>query len=827
NPDLINGGTLHSMASIRLPQVSRMIPGESIEIKFDKISDLREVVDTQHHIGLSPIATPFAPRIFPRIAAVPPVIYSEYPDHINYRDSVPYSDHISYSDHVDRVVKIVDRSILPEKVSSEKRAIAESARTSDKELTARLAAEEDYLKTVGDKYRLDSSDPEVMAMLYRLNGATKNYLDELREVNASLPPMSEKAKMTVVIPAFNEEAKIEKTLRTWVNQREIVDGKLMDPQLIEFIILVNRPSSDVAFDRTAQVVKELLEKPEFANFNVHLVTKTFNFPSAETTVNLNGKPVKIAGRKRMGLIYKYGADLALLRNLSREDNLRKANHLLRTGGADVLGRNPEFASRVFAWFDNDPGLEQYVSRADFPPAIYEKLPLLHVANRLHEMMNVQMTQKRSNIGLGTYRMGIYAQAGGFNSGIDVREEIDLSRRIRTIIDRREARGGVARKRDTILNALDDPRRSIAVILAGKPITQAYDTWVNDAIRKVNIEDVGKNLPGEAKLNRANVQAQAQAIFQFYFKQILESPIFSGLSKEKKVRRAYNLTANYLKHSFSVMGINNYEYGYKGNLVVDSTKRPAEIAQNAFVSIKDINNLQRLIGKYPSRPRPDWVDGSKTRGSYNRDYKMGSAADGSTYRAPVRATDLARRVSRPIRGSTSGLLEGQREHLKRISREAESLRQRGLRQVREQLERLNRERAQGRTLTREDASGRLSDLRKGIDRDFREVSNVIGNDILSINHRIRNRIRELENQKSNETGVTYRFNGDIQYKPSFKRVNAFRAVTDEEFEQIWKDYDFKVGLKPVGESRIFGDHDRSEELKRISARRQVLQTKLGR
>ncbi len=596
HPELMNGATLHSMASVAVEQKGHMIAGTHVDMSTVKISDLTAHVPGSHPesfdvpnkfvFDIPPIATPFAPRLFPKIAEAPGVTYGEYPEYL-------YGE--------------IQEPDYGEQLTEEE--IARRQEDQARELLGRrLSAQESYLTTIRDKYSLDNQSNRSQIMLQRLNGRSKGYLDELEEVNRSLPPMSEKARMTVVIPAFNEEAKIEKTLRSWINQQGF-RGDDFDPEQIEVIVLVNRPNSNTSFDRTRQVIEGLKREPSFAGFAIHVVEKTFNFQSnLETVASRDGRAIKVLPGVRMGMVYKYAADLALLRNASRKDQERKASHLIRTGGADVFGRNPYFASRVFSVFEDNPALEQYVSRSDYHPSIYRKLPLLHFAQRLNEMMNLQYTRRKSNIGLGTYRMAIYAEAGGFDPGKDIREEIDLSYRIRKIIEREEKQGIKARERQLVVNALDDPRRAIATIWAGKPITQLYDSWADQEVRRIDVADVlKKRVPKQARLTKENVEKQVEAVFRFYFRYLLDSPSMARIPRKQKVLRAYNLATRYLNRSLKVLGVDNYEISHKKDLAIEYGKSDRQLAENISVSVKDISELKRLVKRYPKRKRPEWIE----------------------------------------------------------------------------------------------------------------------------------------------------------------------------------------------------------------------------
>lgn len=481
---------------------------------------------------------------------------------------------------------------FPRFKSEEERKNAE-LKTPQELIEQRIQAQQIYLETLRNKYVTANQDPKVQTALADLNGGTKGYAKELEEVNASLPPMNKNIKLSVVIPAYNESRKILKTLNNWTNQLNVVDGKPINPQEVEIIILVNRPNTSRSFDDTAdQIEKFKQEHPDFAG-SIHVLRKTFNFQNQQ--VERNGQTVEVPDVK-MGTIYRYGADLALLRNLNRADidRLRVANHLIRTGGADVSGRSPFHIARVFAFFDQYPQLEQYVSLSDYHPDIYKKLPLLYLVRKLSDGMNEFLTKGRSHIGLGTYRAGIYAEAGGFDFGVKIAEEVNLSRRMRRVMKNREGGVEAVRKRELVLNALDDPRRDIATLFADKEITRAYDDYeINDAVRKIELNEVLTNdVPPGAQLNAENAQKQVSAIFRLYFIRFYEPKNNVGL------REAFELTKQHLITLSPKVGIILDTVGYTGNLDEDTANNfaPRDVLEKVNIDMRVVGEeqMQTLI-----------------------------------------------------------------------------------------------------------------------------------------------------------------------------------------------------------------------------------------
>lgn len=389
----------------------------------------------------------------------------------------------------------------------------------------------------------------VQSFLYALNATPKDYVAELETVNVTLPPMTKDVEFSVVIPAYREQDRIKRTLESWINQTDDA-GSPIDPSRLEILILINKPNDTRGFDETAKAIEEFkLEHPAYAA-QIHAVEKTFHFENTKKRLP-DGKEIETPDVS-MGLIYRYATDLALLRNLGRDgqNKERIANHVIRTGGADVVARSPHHVERILSSFQASPALEQYVSLSDYDPKIYRKIPLLFLARNIHETMNDYLTQGFSNIGLGTYRAALYGEAGGFEPRAKIAEEIELSQRMRTILKANGEDLAEARKRDMVLNAIDDPKRDVAAIFFGQPITSAYDDYdVNEAIRTMNMDDVlAAPLPPTAELTLPNINTQAGAILRFYMREFFD-PLHGALEPTST-----DTTINYFKQALTAVGI---------------------------------------------------------------------------------------------------------------------------------------------------------------------------------------------------------------------------------------------------------------------------------
>lgn len=474
--------------------------------------------------------------------------------------------------------------------------------------------------TQQEQAKAEKEARRVQSFLHGLNKEPKDYVTELEEINQAFPPMHAATKFSVVIPAYREQGRIAKALESWINQQDKNNHRIA-PGTLEMLVLVNRPNETRGFDDTAQAIEAFKKRhPDYAPY-IHVVEKTFNFPNEQRRLP-DGKEITVP-TVSMGLIYRFATDLALLRNLNRSgrDKTRIANHLIRTGGGDAVARNPHHVDYILSVFEDNPRQEQYVSLSDYHPDVYRKIPLLFLSRQLYDAMNEYLTRGFSHIGLGTYRTALYGEAGGFEHREKIAEEMELSRRMRTAIVSRGQDINEARKRDMVLNALDDPRRDIAALFTGKPLTQSYSDYdVNEAVRSINITDVLSNsLPPQVELTSDNFSKQADAIFKFYLGQFID-PRNKLLEPE-----ATELTATYFRRALTALGIapDDIQILYKGAPYTKDTFAedlgratvPIDILrQQFFISIKNTpstETIEKVMEERFHQRDGDWAFSAKT------------------------------------------------------------------------------------------------------------------------------------------------------------------------------------------------------------------------
>ncbi len=481
-------------------------------------------------------------------------------------------------------------------------------------IATRIADQEHYLDSLGNRWATTSTNPRVLQTLYRINGASKDYMTELKELNASLPPMHPDCRMSVVIPVFNEGKKIEQTLRGWLDQyRQNTDSKV-DANSFEIILFINRPNPSVAYDASRDVAEKLKTNPEYAPYHIHVVEKTFNITEEDRTVTINNQSVQIPKGRRMGLIYAIPTDLAAMRNMARTapDDI-KANHLIKAGGADVYARSPHYIDDVVHSFDNTPDMEQLNSRADYPARIYEHIPLFHVTERFREAMNDRYAHGNTNLGLGVMRSSLYAKSGGFNPSDDIAEEVRLNERMRKALLKRARREGKAKddllKRDSELRAIDNPRRALSAVWQGIPMLYDYTNfWHNDLVKTLEVNDILRQpVPKEAVLTPETLKLQLEPYIQYYARLMYQH--HSEPSIRGNMARAVSLAKQYTEESLNSLGFRPGDYEWKVEHDMEHQSKvadPKSAVRSIQINFTNLNGVNSFLDAYKSAEKPEWT-----------------------------------------------------------------------------------------------------------------------------------------------------------------------------------------------------------------------------
>lgn len=512
-----------------------------------------ELIPPVAHDWEPPPVLPFYPRK-PLEAAggpIPVPIYEEpyeEPYEEAYEEPIVYEEKIGYEDPI--LYEETEKIPEMEKGSEKKELTPE-------EIKENIAFQERYVSGWDSRHR---------STIESLN----------QQINT---PMSEKCRLSIVLPAYREGETIYRALEHYTVTQEDDSGESFDSDLSEVIVLINRPNEKVAFDKkTIEEVERF--KKEHPEYKVHLARHTFNFKE---------KP-------KMGLIYKTGADLTLFRNLQRKDEFQKSRHIMRTGGADAREKNPLFLKKVIGLFDRDLRLDQLRTESRQPKEALEKLPLFHFLATLDSGLNRLFTRGKSDVGLGSYSARLYAEVGGFNPNDSVKEEVNLSAKMRRVI---EKSGDSKRGRHILVkNSIDDPRRALLSLYKGRGMVSRYahfgEPKLEQELRAFKWEKEIKKVPPHLEFTSKNLSRELTSYFQFYLKRCLEysKPIKKlreqGRSENELKEESFIRTKKLFNRMFSLMGLGHenaeYAFHFYGNV------------RGARLAVKDLSAVTNLMKK---------------------------------------------------------------------------------------------------------------------------------------------------------------------------------------------------------------------------------------
>jgi hypothetical protein len=388
----------------------------------------------------------------------------------------------------------------------------------------------------------------------------RKYFSEIENTAISLPKMDKQCRISIIMPARNESENILKPLEIFAAQKEL-NGSPLDPNKYEINILINRPNNKEPWDNTLEKIKEF--KSKHPNMKINAIKKTFNFV-----------PVS---RVKMGIIFKTIADLALYRSFSRTEQTEK--HLIMPTGADYLSRGENHLAKTIKMIDENPKIDQLITRIDLPREAYLEKPLLHVSQRMLEFIMLLMYNpkyspfkdpERKINGESTYTANIYARAEGYNPEKKIAEDLDLAARI-------QIKGGKARKSG--LKSITSPRRKINALEEHGHLLYAYNNFFKEEkIKKEDWEKIIKKMrtSNNKELNTGILNHHLSLFYNFTIKRASQS---GNPDYEKIATRIFEKTMNWI--------------GVEGDLFVNNEGKGS-------VKISNFDKLTSGLEKYKNR-----------------------------------------------------------------------------------------------------------------------------------------------------------------------------------------------------------------------------------
>lgn len=443
NPDLINGGTFHSMASIPLSQAARMVPGDSFNIETFTVEDLTHIVKTPGDGGhfdfpdIPPVPTPFAPRIFPELAKganepiVPIVPPGETPIYVpGY-----------YGRTSDEMKQEFKKKFSP-------------ALLNNREVVL---------------------DPAFESAQY-MNNWSPEWKKEVENKARFMKKMDPNTKIVVAIPvaSHQEGENIYNTLEQYANQKD-ADGNELAPKEFEIMLYLNRPKNSKA-DRTEK---------EVARFRK-------NYPSIRlSTINKVFKE-----REPIGRLRKLMADLIVYR--ANKAGIGDNDVVIVSNDADAVKINQKYLSSILKAFEKNSHADAVMGKLEWYDEILKKYPVFYASNRFIQYLDIairhapegekHVTSSGANF---AFKSSIYSAVGGYDS-VYMGEDVLMGAKIK--VARAGNSNAISNDRFPIFYAnrakvVTNPRRGLAKYLEGTPVVSQWDDFAeSDYVRRFGLAE---------------------------------------------------------------------------------------------------------------------------------------------------------------------------------------------------------------------------------------------------------------------------------------------------------------------------------------------------
>ncbi len=409
----------------------------------------------------------------------------------------------------------------------------------------------------GTKIVLDKEKKEVKRDLNRelvrinsyLAEQPKEYLEELKRFNASLPPMSENCRVAVIIPARFEEMNLANLLDQYVKQVD-KKGSPIDKNLFEINILVNRKEGERA-DRSIEIIEEWKIKNPGYHVNVIDVV----LPKEKANV---------------GVARKYITDLSLMRSAGRTQP--GGPLYIESEDADLFSIDKRTINTLISGFDEKPYLDVLRGVQDRQPEVMSQNDLLFFERRLWDIGEMRMRAlplrpDRFNKSSFTWNRVIsggwntaytaeaYAEIGGYVPDT-IGEDMKIGQKISVL---RGTKGvpNTYTAETSGLRANSSPRRFIDAM---KKQQNPYDNFEDQSMKGKTLEELMKGLKKFERISpehRKRYEAGINTLYSFMKGEM-------GAGKE---------TRDTMKHTLFYLGLKeNQDYTFTKSDGIEMTDK---------------------------------------------------------------------------------------------------------------------------------------------------------------------------------------------------------------------------------------------------------------
>ena len=305
----------------------------------------------------------------------------------------------------------------------------------------------------------------------------KSFVEEIKGMVKNNQPMSPGCRLIIMIPAYNEELNIRRTLEQYTN----LD---INPNEYEVIVFNNYPLG-VKPDKTEQIISQMQKEHPQINLIVH--SKQWSEDEFACVNNAR----------------KYAAAIAMMRILNSLSSHQANKVILVTADADLMSLSSNYASAILKTFDNNPKIDSCIVSRRTEPEIYAKpnvlIPLLlwdsldvTAAGDLAQKPEDRIPEPINLIGQATaLKVSIYAAVGGYNPRAIICGDAEIGWMIG---DARDWRPESAVLLDEACVRYD-PRRILDAIINKVPVCSMHgDFQSNPSIRSIDYKGLLDFIP---------------------------------------------------------------------------------------------------------------------------------------------------------------------------------------------------------------------------------------------------------------------------------------------------------------------------------------------
>lgn len=290
-----------------------------------------------------------------------------------------------------------------------------------------------------------------------ISGFDIEYLDEVKSLSSiDTRPLPKSVRAIVTIVAYDEGARIRKTLDTYTNQS-------IDKSAFEIILLDNHPENQDQDNTYDEVQKFSVDNPDISVVYAHKV-----WGSGEIAT--------------IGSARKYVFDIALARIHHR--NSKNQDTVLVSNDADTVSLGPDYLALILDEFKTNETVDALVTQTVVPSDVFKK-PNIFAAASLWDAIDNRVAEgePRNLIGRScAYRASIYAAIGGYNPKGKMAGDLETGFMIA------DAR---AWNPDSVIlfdkaKHVTDPRRFLETVASRVPINEMYYKFASSPeVRNVN------------------------------------------------------------------------------------------------------------------------------------------------------------------------------------------------------------------------------------------------------------------------------------------------------------------------------------------------------